>query len=119
MARPKKPRPSPAEGELPFQYDFERPTEEVLTAYAGVPLLVRAARWLGVPDTVKRHLHLKQRQRGFEEATYVESFLVLNARGGECLEDFDRLQEDAGRAEMLRHELPTGAEAWRLLPATG
>jgi len=73
MARPKKPRPSPAEGELPFQYHFERPTEEVLTAYAGVPLLVRAARWLGVPDTVKRHLRLKQCQRGFEEAPYAAS----------------------------------------------
>jgi len=74
---------------------------------------------LGVPDSVKRHLHLKQRRRGFEEATYVESLLVLNALGGECLEDCDRLREDAGRAEMLRHELPAWAEAWRLLPATG
>jgi len=49
---------------------------------------------------------LKQRQRGFDEATYVESFLVLNALGGDCLEDFDRLREDAGLGEMLGHELP-------------
>jgi len=60
-------------GRVPFQYDFEHPAEQGLTAYAGVPLLVRAARWLGVPDTVKRHLRLKQRQRGFEEATYVRA----------------------------------------------
>ncbi len=100
MALPKKPKRSPAEGELPFEYDWE-PAEEVLTAYAGVPLFVRAIRSFDVPGSVKRHLHLKQRQRGFDEATYVESFLVLNALGGDCLEDFDRLREDAGLGEML------------------
>jgi hypothetical protein len=31
------------------------------------------------------------------EASYVESFLVLNALGGECLDDFDRVREDHGR----------------------
>ena len=44
MDLPKKPKRWPAEGELPFEYDFEQPAEEVLTAYAGIPLLVRAAR---------------------------------------------------------------------------
>src|SRR5512134_3582800 len=106
MARPKRPKRSPAEGELPFEYDWE-PAEEVLTAYADIPLFVRAARSLGVPSSVKRHLELKQRQRGFDEPTYVESFLVLNALGGECLEDFERLREDVGLAEMLGHELPS------------
>lgn len=106
MALPKKPKGSPAAGELPFEYDWE-PAEEVLTAYAGIPLLVRAARSLDVPGSVQRHLHLKQRQRGFDEATYVESFLVLNALGGDCLEDFDRLREDAGLAELLGHEMPS------------
>jgi hypothetical protein len=55
MALPKKPERAPA--------------EEVLTAYAGVRLLVRAARSLGLAGSVKRHLHLKQRQRGWDEAT--------------------------------------------------
>jgi hypothetical protein len=117
MALPKKPRRSPAEGELPFEYDFEHPAEEVLTAYAGVPLFVRAVRSFDVPGSVKRHLHLKQRQRGFDEATYVESFLVLNALGGECLEDFDRLREDPGLAEMLGHELPSPEAARKFLYA--
>lgn len=116
MALPKKPKRSPAEGELPFEYDWE-PAEEVLTAYAGVPLFVRAIRSFDVPGSVKRHLHLKQRQRGFDEATYVESFLVLNALGGDCLEDFDRLREDAGLGEMLGHELPSPEAARKFLYA--
>lgn len=110
MALPKKPRRSPAEGDLPFEYDWE-PAEEVLTAYGGIPLFVRAVRSLGVPASVKRYLEVKQRQRGFDEATYVESFLVLNALGGECLEDFERLREDQGLAEMLGHALPSPGAA--------
>jgi hypothetical protein len=114
MSLPRKPKRSPSEGELPFEYDWE-PAKEVLTTFAGIPLFVRAARSLDVPRRVKRHLHVKQRQRGFDEATYVESFLVLNALGGECLEDFDRLREDAGLAEMLGHELPSPEAARKFL----
>jgi len=114
MSLPKKPKRSPAEGELPFEYDWQ-PAEEVLTAYAGIPLLVRAARSFGVSESVRRNLTLKQRQRGLDEATYVESFLVLNALGGDCLEDFDRLREDAGLAEMLGYELPSPEGARKFL----
>ncbi len=114
MALPKKPKRSPAEGELPFEYDWE-PAEETLTAYAGIPLFVRAVRSFDVPGSVKRHLHLKQRERGFDEATYVESLLVLNALGGECLEDFDRLREDAGLAEMVGHAMPSPEAARKFL----
>jgi len=102
---------SPAEGEFLFEIDPE-PLEECVTALGGLPLFVRAIRSLDVPGSVKRNVQLKQRRRGFDEATYVESFLVLNAVGGECLEDFGRLREDPGVAEMLGHEVP-GAEAAR------
>lgn len=117
MALSKKPKRSPAEGELPFEYDFEHPAEEVLTAFAGAPLFVRALRSFGVPASVQQHLRLKQRQRGFDEATYVESFLLLNALGGECLEDFERLRADRGLAEMLGHELPSPEAARKFLYA--
>ncbi len=114
MSLPRKPKPSPAEGDFLFQLDPE-PLEECLTAYAGIPLFVRAVRSFQVPGSVKQHLHLKQRQRGFDEASYVESFLVLNALGGECLDDFDRLREDAGLKEMLGHEVPSPEAARKFL----
>ena len=116
MALAKKPKRSPAEGELPFEYDWE-PAEELLTAYAGVPLFVRAMRSLGVPGSVQRHLRIKQRTRGLDEATTVESFLVLNTLGGECLDDFDRLREDAGLTEMVGHQMPTPKAARTFLYA--
>lgn len=114
MAIPRKQKPSPAEGEFLFQLDPE-PLEESVTAYAGIPLFLQAARSLDVPGRVKQHLQLKQRQRGLDEGGYVESFLVLNALGGECLDDFGRLREDEGLSEMLGHEVPSPEAARKFL----
>jgi hypothetical protein len=68
-----------------------------------------------VPGSVKRNLALKQRDRGFDEATYIESFLVLNAAGGDCLEDFECLREDRGVAAILGHEVPSPEAARKFL----
>ena len=109
-----KPKRSPAEGEFLFQMDAT-PLEESVTALGGVPLLMRAVRSLDVAGSVKRNLQVKQRERGFDEATYVENFPVLNAVGGDCLEDFERLQEDPGLAEMLGHAVPSPEAARKFL----
>lgn len=114
MALKSRSKRSPAEGEFLFEID-EEPTDECLTALGGIPLFVRTARSLDVPGSVKRNLALKERDRGFDEATYVESFLVLNAAGGDCLEDFDCLREDRGLAEMLGHAVPSPAAARKFL----
>ena len=109
-----KAKRSPAEGDFLFEID-PQPLEECVTALGGVPLLVRAIRSLDVPGSVQRHLRVKQRERGFDEATYIERFLVLNAVGGDCLEDFEPLREDAGLAEMLGHEMPSAVAARKFL----
>jgi hypothetical protein len=114
MSLPRKLKASPAEGDLLFELDPE-PLEECLTAYAGIPLFVQAMRSLQLGASVKQHVQLKQRQRGFDEASYAESFLVLNALGGDCLEDFERLREDAGLKEMLGHEVPSPEAARKFL----
>jgi len=105
MALKKNP-PSPAAGEFLFEID-ETPLEETLTAFGGLPLFLRAARSLGVGASVKRNVRIKQRRRGLDEAAYVESFLALNAVGGECVEDFAVLREDLGMAAMLGYEPPS------------
>jgi hypothetical protein len=114
MGIPRKQKPSPAEGGFPFQLDPE-PLEECVTANAGIPLFLHAARSLVVPGRVEQHLQIRQRQRGLDEAGYVESFLVLNALGGECLKDFERLREDEGLSEMLGHEVPSSEAARKFL----
>jgi hypothetical protein len=43
--------------------------------------------------------------------------VVLNAAGGECLDDFERLRQDPGLAEMIGHELPSPRAALQFLYA--
>jgi hypothetical protein len=81
----------------------------------GVPLLVRAYRSLGLPARVREQVEVKQRERGLDEAEMVESFVVLNAMGGECFDDLLRLREDAGLGEMLGHNIPSPDSARRFL----
>lgn len=105
---------SPAAGEFLFEID-EEPLEETVTALGGVPLLAGALRSLDVPGSVGRHLHLKQRRRGLDEASYIESFVILQAVGGECLDDFQMLREDAALPQMLGHEMPSPEAARQFL----
>ena len=102
----KEHKPSPTESPLPFEID-PQPIEETLTALGGMPLVVQAFRSLGLPASVREQVRVKERDRGYDAATFVESFVILNAAGGECVEDFGRLRQDPGLAEMIGHELPS------------
>lgn len=107
-------KPSPAESDFVFEIDPE-PAQETIRSWGGVPLLVRAFRSLGLPQSVKQYVQIKQRQRGYDEATFVESLVILNAIGGDCLDDLERLREDGGLAEMLGHEIPSPEAARKFL----
>ena len=78
-------------------------------------MLIRTLRSLGVPQSVAQHIHIKQRQRGYDEASFVESFVLLNGVGGDCLDDFERLRADAGLSEMLGHGVPSPEAARKFL----
>ena len=78
-------------------------------------MLIQTLRSLGVAQSVARHIQIKKRNRGFDEATFVESFVVLNGVGGDCLDDFDQLRADAGLASILGHELPSPGAARNFL----
>ena len=79
--------------------------------------MVQAFRSLGLPRSVKEQVRVKERQRGYDEATLVESFVILNAAGGEGADDFERLRQDPGLAEMVGHELPSPGAARQFLYA--
>jgi Transposase DDE domain group 1 len=109
-------RKSPTANPLAFQLEME-PATETLTGYGGVPLVVQTFRSLNLPEAVQQQIHIKERDRGFDESTFVESFVILNAVGGECLEDFEQLRADAGLAELIGHEIPSPEAARKFLYA--
>ena len=71
-----------------------------------MPLVVQTFRSLGLPAKVRERVRIKERERGYDEATMVESFVVLNAVGGECFADFQRLREDPGWSGRIGHGIP-------------
>ena len=88
------------QGILPFKVipDSEK---SILTSFAGLPLVIETMRALKVNNTVDNCLIIKKRKSGkYTESDYVESFIALFASGGECLDDFDRLQSDRGLREL-------------------
>jgi hypothetical protein len=107
-------QPSPTESPLLFEIDTE-PIPETLTALGGVPLLVETFRSLGLPAQVREHVRIKERDRGYDEATIVENFVILNAVGGECGDDFELLRVDPGLSEMIGHGVPSPAVARKFL----
>jgi len=111
MRKPTK--PSPTESPLLFEVD-PQPIEETLTHWeesSGGPDLPL----LGVAQSVKEHVGVKSGTR-YDEATFVESFVVLNAAGGECRRILSACVRPWS-GEMIGHELPSPAAALQFLYA--
>lgn len=106
MKRRKQRLPGPdAPGILPFRVDPE-PLANA-TSFAGLPLVAEAFRALGLDVAVKRHVGIKQRAKGATDAQMVESFLLMLAGGGECIDDLKRLREEPVLGELLGYTPPS------------
>lgn len=77
------------------------------TGRAGLTVVAEALRGFRVDDAVRRHVQVKQRQRGFSEYDTVESIVMLLAAGGEHMEDMDLLREDGGLCRMMDRSFPS------------
>jgi len=91
---------SVTQGILPFKL-ANADTGEVITSFAGLPLVLETMRAMKIPELVRKNLKAKQTDRGiYSENNYVESFISLFASGGECLDDMERLRADAGLKKL-------------------
>jgi hypothetical protein len=80
--------------------------EEVTTAWSGVSLLVDLYRKLQLDQVANQVLPAKKSTKGLTAGQTIESFILLNALGGECVEDMQRLREDTGLAAILGYQPP-------------
>lgn len=85
-------------------------TDQV-TPHAGAALLIDCIRRAGVPAAADRHLPAKRSPKGLGQGAMVESFILLSALGGECLDDLDHIRRDAGLAALAGYTLPAAATA--------
>jgi len=94
-----------------LEIEFEAGLAEEVTAHAGVALLVETARRSGVITAVDRALPAKINPKGLTQGQLVESFVLLSALGGECLDDLQKLRQDQGLAVLIGYQLPAPSTA--------
>ncbi len=83
----------------------------LVTPHAGVALLIELGRRSGAIPAADRPLPPKRSAKGLGHSPFVEAFVVLSAWGGQCLDDFDPLRRERGRAALLGSDLPAAAIA--------
>jgi hypothetical protein len=84
---------------------------DAVTPHAGSALLIELGRRSGVLAAAERRLPAKKAPKGLGAGQLIESFVVLSALGGECLDDFDPLRRDRGLAALLGYDLPAASTA--------
>ena len=91
--------------------DLQGGLTEQVTPHAGVALLIELERRSGVLAAAERHLPAKRSAKGLGQGQVVESFVLLSALGGECVDDFDQLRRDYGLAALVGYHLPAASTA--------
>ena len=89
--------------------DFRGGLTDEVTPHAGVALLVETGRRSGVMGAAERCLPAKKHPKGLAQAQMVESFVLLSALGGECVDDLDSLRRDRGLSAIVGYDLPAAS----------
>jgi hypothetical protein len=96
---------SDAQGILPYRIDPE-PLKGA-TSFSGLPLVAEVFRALGLDVAVAKLVGIKRRCKGATDAQMVESFLLMLAGGGECIDDLKRLREEPALGDLLGYVPPS------------
>jgi hypothetical protein len=84
---------------------------DAVTPSAGIALLIDAMRRAGVSAAADRHLPAKRSPKGLGQGAMVETFVLLSALGGDCIDDLDHLRRDMGLAALTGYTLPAASTA--------
>jgi len=88
--------------------------KEASTPWAGASLFVELFRRSGIDTVANKVLPAKGSAKGLKQGQTVESFVLLGALGGECVEDMQHLRDDDGLSGILgyRPPAPETARQW-------
>jgi hypothetical protein len=79
----------------PWDIDEDR-VDEGVTAYAGLPVVIEAWYGFGMDGACRKHLKLRERQKGLSDWEWAEVVTMLLMAGGRDAEDVEALKHDAG-----------------------
>jgi len=85
---------------IPIKLEVD-PTRCMTTAFAGIMPYLDLWNALGMPSTVDKTLSICGSQ-GWLDRQMVQSLVLLNLIGGDCVTDVDKLEDDGGLRAMVR-----------------
>lgn len=89
------------QGILSYRIEGE-PTRSDLTGVCGLGPFMDLACASGLLESIRRNVNVCGEQ-GWTDTQMVLSLLLLNLAGGECVDDLDQLEADAGVGKLMRH----------------
>jgi hypothetical protein len=95
-----------AQGILPFVFEA-MPEPMDLTARAGLTLVAETLLAVGLDEVVADRLRLRVRHRGYREFDKLQALVLLQAAGGDCVEDVRVLAADRGLTRLLGRPWPS------------
>lgn len=89
-----------AQGILGFRYEAEQSGVGV-TALAGLPIYLDLIAASGLAQAIKKYVTVAGKQ-GWLDLQVILGLIFLNLAGGECVDDLERLEQDAGFCEIMK-----------------
>ncbi len=90
-----------AQGVLSFQYEEDR-ADKGMTALSGLPVYLDLAQVVGLSQSIRRHLNVREGSQGWTDEQMIVSLVLLNLAGGECVDDLRVLESDDGFCRLLQ-----------------
>ena len=97
--------PKPLSEERPVIHGIQRAPRNI-TAFAGLRPMVDLWEAFGLSGLVEETLSVKKRNRGFAQADFMLSSVLLQLIGGNGVDDIERLREDPELRDMLGLAVP-------------
>ena len=85
----------------------EDPTDAEVTGFVGLLPYLALWRRLGVPDFIDKSVHICGSQ-GWLDRQMIESLVLLNLAGGDCVTDIEKLESDKGLCQIFRRSQYSG-----------
>lgn len=89
------------QGATGFQYKEDR-GDDSITGLAGLPVYLDLAAVMGLSKSIQKHVQVRAgNERAWSDVEQTMSVVLLNAAGGDCVDDLEKLQADKGLCRIL------------------
>lgn len=90
------------QGVLDFKYEEEK-KDFGTTSTAGILLYLDLLKKMGFSEMVGAHVSAKENKQGWSDYHFLQSLMLLNVSGGDCVNDITKLECDEGLRRIFQH----------------